>query len=65
VLTVTRDDPDDQAKALLPALHQAKASQMTEIVMDTNHGFVDHRIALQATVLEWLAPMTNVDEGKR
>ncbi len=65
VLTATQDDPDDKAKALLPALHQAKASQMTEIVMDTNHSFIDHRIALQKTVLDWLAPITNVEEGKR
>ncbi|HXS11528.1 MAG TPA: alpha/beta fold hydrolase, partial [Acidobacteriaceae bacterium] len=40
-------------EALVSALKQA-GSPVTSIHFDTDHGFSDHRIALQAAILKWL-----------
>jgi uncharacterized protein len=59
IVTATRDDEDDKAMGLLAALGHEHAAQVTAEVMDTDHGFNDHRIALQAAVLRWLALRSN------
>jgi hypothetical protein len=55
VITATRDDEGDKATDLLAALHEGHAQHLDAELMDTDHGFNDHRIALQSTVLRWLA----------
>jgi acetyl esterase/lipase len=47
-----RNTPDNQA--LAAALKKLGNSRVTETHMATDHIFSDHRIALQAVVLEWL-----------
>jgi uncharacterized protein len=46
----THDDPQD---ALRDALAK-NDRQLSAITMDTDHGFSDHRIALQAAIINWL-----------
>lgn len=46
------NDPDN--KALVEALRKAGDSHVTEVYMETDHGYADHRIALQTAVLNWL-----------
>jgi pimeloyl-ACP methyl ester carboxylesterase len=41
-------------KDMKAALQKAGSTRVTEIYMDTDHSFSDHRIALQAAVLQWL-----------
>lgn len=41
-------------KDMKAALQKAGNTRVTEIYEDTDHSFSDHRIALQAAVLEWL-----------
>ncbi len=55
LLTATRDDPDDQAGELIASLHALRAPHFSAQSMQTDHSFDDHRIALQAAILEWLA----------
>jgi uncharacterized protein len=57
VVTARRDDEGDKATGLLAALHEAHAEHLTAELMDTDHGFNDHRIALEAVVLRWLATL--------
>lgn len=57
VVTDTRDDDDDKALALLPALTEAKARTVQAVTLDSDHGSNDHRIALQILVLRWLAAL--------
>lgn len=57
VVTDTRDDDDDKALALLPALTQAKAKKVQAVTLDSDHGSNDHRVALQILVLKWLATL--------
>jgi pimeloyl-ACP methyl ester carboxylesterase len=52
----THDDPDDQGADLREALKQS--SRLTYRLFDTDHGFNDHRIALESFVLDWLAPLS-------
>ncbi|HEY3814364.1 MAG TPA: alpha/beta fold hydrolase [Caulobacteraceae bacterium] len=59
ILTATRDDPDDQAGDLIPALAAAHAAQVKIIRMDTDHPFNDRRIELEADVVRWLAPFSH------
>jgi hypothetical protein len=47
-----RNTSDNQA--LAAALKKAGDAQVTETHMLTDHPFSDHRIALQASVVEWL-----------
>ncbi|WP_304187706.1 S9 family peptidase [Phenylobacterium aquaticum] len=57
VVTDTRDDDDDKALALLPALAEAKAKKLQAVTLDSDHGSSDHRVALQILVLKWLATL--------
>jgi uncharacterized protein len=55
VLVVESKDgnvPDNEAMA--EALRKAGDSHVTEVAMETDHGYNDHRLALQAAVLTWL-----------
>jgi uncharacterized protein len=55
VLVVESKDgnvPDN--KAIAEALRKAGDPQVTEVAMETDHGYNDHRLALQAAVLDWL-----------
>ncbi len=60
VLTATRDDPDDQAAGLLAALKARRAPHLGVRRMVTDHGFNDHRIALETVVTTWLAETPGV-----
>lgn len=44
--------PDNHA--LFEALQKAGDTRVTEVHMETDHGYADHRIALQTAVLNWL-----------
>jgi pimeloyl-ACP methyl ester carboxylesterase len=57
IATAARDDPDDQAIALLATLSQRPHAALVHQRFDTDHGFNDHRIALEAYVLNWLASL--------
>lgn len=55
VLVLEADDGLANANhALAEARRKASDSRLTDIHMATDHSFSDHRIALQAAVLEWL-----------
>jgi pimeloyl-ACP methyl ester carboxylesterase len=41
-------------KDMKAALQKAGSTRVTEIYVETDHSFSDHRIALQAAVLDWL-----------
>jgi len=58
IVTATRDDDDDKAIGLLSSLEHEHAEHVTAEIMDTDHGFNDHRIALQAAVVRWLTSLT-------
>ena len=45
---------DEPNRALANALSQSNNGRLTAIEMDTDHSFTDHRLALAATVTEWL-----------
>ncbi len=53
--TATRDDPDDQAIGFRAAIGGLSNARMTYRLFETDHGFNDQRIALEAFVLDWLA----------
>jgi hypothetical protein len=55
VLLITADDglPPNNNR-LAAALHKA-SGQVSEIHMQTNHPYSDHRIALESAVVNWLA----------
>jgi acetyl esterase/lipase len=55
LITATRDDVGDQGLELTDALRHASAPRFTRETMDTDHSFNDQRIALQASILRWLA----------
>ncbi len=55
IITATRDDPDDQASALVTSLKRRSHGTFESEVMMTDHGFNDHRIALEVAVVNWLA----------
>jgi pimeloyl-ACP methyl ester carboxylesterase len=57
VITAERDDDGDKAIGLLPALTQMHAEHVTVQTFPSDHSFNDHRIALQAEVLRWLAAL--------
>jgi len=46
------NDPDN--RALAEALRKAGDPHVTEVYMETDHGYADHRIALQIAILDWL-----------
>jgi pimeloyl-ACP methyl ester carboxylesterase len=63
IVTATRDNDCDKAGGLLAALHDRHAEHLNAEVMDTDHGFSDHRIALQSAILRWLAPLADTRES--
>ena len=62
--TATRDDPDDQAIALRAAMGRLRTAQLTYRLFQTDHGFNDQRIALEAFVLDWLASLPGAPAGR-
>jgi pimeloyl-ACP methyl ester carboxylesterase len=50
----SRDGNDPDNRALAEALRKAGDPHVTEVAMETDHGYNDHRIALQVAVLNWL-----------
>jgi pimeloyl-ACP methyl ester carboxylesterase len=54
LLVESRDGNDPDNRALAEALRKAGNPHVTEIAMETDHGYNDHRIALQVAVLNWL-----------
>jgi pimeloyl-ACP methyl ester carboxylesterase len=54
LVIATRDDPDDRAIGLRAALGQRARGAFESKEMITDHGFNDHRIALEIVVLNWL-----------
>jgi pimeloyl-ACP methyl ester carboxylesterase len=63
VVTAVHDDADDQAVSLLPALRANAAVHVTAKELATDHGFNDHRIALETIVLNWLARLPNAPKA--
>lgn len=57
VVTASRDDDSDKAIGLLAGVRAGGGAYLTAQLMDTDHGFNDHRIALQVAVLRWLATL--------
>lgn len=57
IATASRDNPDDQAIDLLPAIRRNSTAQLTYREFETDHSFNDQRIALETFVLEWLATL--------
>jgi uncharacterized protein len=57
LVTAERDDDDDKAIGLLPALTQMHAEHLTAKTIATDHSFNDHRIALQVEIIRWLAAL--------
>jgi uncharacterized protein len=57
IITADRDTDDDKAIGLLPALTQLHAAHESVQTFPSDHSFNDHRIALQAEVLRWLAAL--------
>ena len=55
IVTATRDDPDDQAGGLIASLKRGHDATVESTRIDTDHGFNDHRIALEVTIVRWLA----------
>jgi pimeloyl-ACP methyl ester carboxylesterase len=50
----SRDGNDPDNRALAEGLRKAGDAHVTEVAMETDHGYNDHRIALQVAVLNWL-----------
>jgi len=48
------DGNDPENHALFEALQKAGDTRATDVHMETDHGYNDHRIALQTAVLDWL-----------
>ena len=57
VMLATRDDDDDKAVALLPALKAQHPTRLLVETFETDHGFNDRRVALATTLLNWLAEL--------
>jgi pimeloyl-ACP methyl ester carboxylesterase len=54
IVTASHDDADDKAGNLVQVLALARAQKVKTVELDSDHAFSDHRIALQAEVLNWL-----------
>ncbi len=54
IVTASHDSADDKAVNLIQALSFARAAKLKTVELDSDHAFSDHRIALQAEVLNWL-----------
>jgi uncharacterized protein len=59
----SRDGNDPDNRALAEALRKAGDPHVTEVAMETDHGYNDHRIALQIAVLNWLQSL-GIVQGK-
>ena len=59
LITANGDDDDDKAVDFIAGMRRSGASHFTSQVMDTDHSFNSHRIALQASILRWLAALSN------
>jgi pimeloyl-ACP methyl ester carboxylesterase len=57
VVTAIRDNEGDKATGFLSALREGHAAHLTVEMMETDHGFSDHRIALEAAVVRWLGTL--------
>jgi uncharacterized protein len=56
LLTLTSDDGlADQTDALVEAIKAAGGKSVTSYHVATDHGWSDHRIALESTIITWLA----------
>jgi predicted alpha/beta-fold hydrolase len=59
VLLVEADDQNHaDMEALAGALRRKNAVALSHVAVATDHGFSDHRIALQTIVIEWLEKLT-------
>jgi hypothetical protein len=54
ILLARHDSADDRAGELISLLQKAHAPQVATALVDTDHAFSDHRIAMQRAVLAWL-----------
>jgi uncharacterized protein len=54
LITEAVDRNVDDNKAMAQALRQAGNPNVSELEMQTDHSYADHRIALQTTILKWL-----------
>jgi pimeloyl-ACP methyl ester carboxylesterase len=59
VILATRDGDDDKALDLLAALRSQHATRLSVVILDSDHSFNDHRIALEISVLSWLEGRLN------
>jgi alpha/beta superfamily hydrolase len=57
IVTAVRDSPASKATGLKAALAAVKPAQADYVELDTDHGFNDHRIALETAIIEWLAKL--------
>ena len=55
LITANRDGDGDKAVEFIAAMQRSNATHFTTQLMDTDHGFNSHRIAVQAVILRWLA----------
>ena len=55
LITASHDDNDDKAGDFIAGMQRNGAAHFTTELMETDHGFNSRRIALQASVLRWLA----------
>lgn len=56
VVTASDDTADDQAEPFLAA--SGKHAGLEAVSLETDHGFNDHRIALETIVLDWLGRLS-------
>ncbi len=64
IVLASRDADDDKALDLLPALKAAHATSLRVETIDSDHSFNDRRIALQITVLKWLALLPGAPKAR-
>ena len=57
LVLATHDADDDKALELLPALKATHTASLRVETLDTDHSFNDRRIALESSVLKWLAAL--------
>lgn len=57
LITASHDDDDDKAADFTAGMQRNGAAHFTTELMETDHGFNSRRIALQASVLRWLAAL--------
>jgi pimeloyl-ACP methyl ester carboxylesterase len=57
LITASHDDDDDKAGDFIAGMQRNGAAHFTTEFMETDHGFNSRRIALQASVLRWLAAL--------